>query len=107
MRGDQRVRNILIELLAAMHIGWTPDMVRTVGESCVKILSASIWYIDPCLHQFRERGIIMPSMLDHFEGFNDWKAKKEKKPQLSLEGLNLRLTSLTHLLQQHRSSFKV
>lgn len=109
LRGDQRVRNTLIELLAAMSIGWSPDMVGTVGERCVKFLSASLWYIDPCRHQFHERGIVIPSALDHFEGFNDWKAKKEKKPQLSVEGLNLHLTNLTHLLQQswlHRSSFK-
>ncbi len=50
LRGDQRLRNSLIEVLAAMNVGWTRDIVGTAGEKCIKVLSASLWYIDPCRH---------------------------------------------------------
>ena len=32
LHGDQRLRYALIEVLAAMNIGWTSDIVSTVGE---------------------------------------------------------------------------
>ena len=31
-RSDQRLRNDLFGTLAAMNIGWSPDLVTTVGE---------------------------------------------------------------------------
>ena len=56
--------------------------------------------IDPCHKQFHDWSISLPPLLDQFEGYNDWKAKKIKKPQLSVEGLNLRLEQLSFLLNQ-------
>ena len=70
--GDQN----FIDLLGVMNIGWTPDLVGTAGEKCVKIIVSAMWYIDPCRKQFVERGIHLPSVLDQFQGYNDWKTKK-------------------------------
>lgn len=100
LRGDQRMFNDVVDLLGAMNIGWTPDVVGSVGENCIKVLVSSLWYIDPCRKQFVERSIHLPPVLDPFEGYNDWKAKKEKKPQLSYDGLSLHLDHLTRLLNQ-------
>ena len=91
LRGDKRMLNDVFDLLGAMNIGWTPDLVSSVGEKCIKVLVGSLWYIDPCRRQFVERSIHLPSVLDPFEGYNDWKGKKEKKPQLSYGGLTLHL----------------
>ena len=99
-RSDQRLRNDLLGMLAAMNVGWSPDLVTTVGERCVKVLTSALWYIDPCHKQFHDRSISLPPIVDRFEGYNDWKAKKIKKPQLSMEGLNLHLEQLTSLLNQ-------
>ena len=97
IRGDQKLYNDLLELLAAMNIGWTGDMVSTVGERCVKALASSLWYIDP---QFHERSIRIPEVFEKFQGYNNWKLKKLKKPQLTYEGLTLHLEKLSSLLQQ-------
>ena len=108
-RSDQRLRNDLFGMLAAMNVGWSPHLVTTVGERCVKVLTSALWYIDPCHKQFHDRSISLPPIVDRFEGCNDWKAKKIKKPQLSMEGLNLHLEQLTSLLNQpwlFSSSFK-
>ena len=47
---DQRLRNDL----AAMNIGWSPDLVTTVSERCVKVFTFALWYIDPCHKQFHD-----------------------------------------------------
>ncbi len=83
-------------------MGWTPDLVSTVGENCVKVLVSALWYIDLCRKQFVEHNIHFPPVLEPFEGYNDWRAKKEK-PQLSYDGLTLHLDHLTRLL---KPSFK-
>lgn len=87
--------NDVVDMLGAMNIGWTPDIVGSVGENCIKVLVSSLWYIDPCRKQFVERSIHLPPVLDPFEGYNNWKAKKEKKPQLLCDGLSLHLDHLT------------
>ena len=100
LRGDQRMYNDFIDLLGAMNIGWTPDLVGSVGEKCIEVAVSALWYIDPCRKQFVERSIYFPTVLDQFQGYNDWKAKKQKKTQLSIEGLNLHLDHLTQILNQ-------
>ena len=87
-------------MLGAMNMVWTPDIVGSVGENCIKVLVSSLWYTDLCCMQFVERRIHLSPLLDPFEGYNDWKAKKEKKPQLSYDTcrLSLHLDHLTQLL---------
>ena len=92
--------NDFIDLLGAMNIGWTPDLVNSVGEKCVKVIVSALWYTDPCRKQFIKRSIHLPTALDQFQGYNDWKAKKQKKPQLSFDGLNLHLDHLSQLINQ-------
>ena len=74
--------------------------MSTVGERCVKALASSLWYIDPCHKQFHERSIRIPEVFEKFQGYNNWKLKKLKKPQLTYEGLTLHLEKLSSLLQQ-------
>ena len=92
--------NDFIDLLGAMNIGWTPDLVSSVGEKCVKVIVSALWYIDTCRKQFVERSIHLPTVLDRFQGYIDWKAKKQKKPQLSFDGFNLHLDHLSQLINQ-------
>ena len=62
LRGDQKMFNDFIDLLGAMNIGWTPDLVGTAGEKCVKIIVSALWYIDPYWKQFAEPGIHLLSV---------------------------------------------
>ena len=95
LQGDQKMFNDFIDLLGAMNIGWTPDIVSSVGEKCVKVIVSALWYIDPCRKQFIERGIHLPVVLDQFQGYTDWKDKEQKKSQLPFDGLNLHLDHVT------------
>ena len=89
---------LLICLVRWISVGHLILWVLLVISKCVKIIVSALWYIDPCRKQFIERGIHLPSVLDQFQGYNDWKTKK--KPQLSFDLLNLHLDHLTQLLNQ-------
>ena len=100
LRGDQRVRNDLLKVLGELKIGWPPDIVNSAGEEFVRKLSATLWYLD-CHHaNFKNQGIKIPTLFLRFEGYNDYIAKKQKKPRLSKEGLNEHLRNLSALLCQ-------
>ena len=60
--------DVVVDMLAAMNIAWTPDLVSSVGENCIKVLVSSLWYIDPCHKQFVERSIHLLSVLDQLGG---------------------------------------
>ena len=51
LQGDQRMYNDFIDLLGAMNIGWTPDLVSSVGEKCIKVAVSALWYIDLCMSE--------------------------------------------------------
>ena len=100
LRGDQQVRNKLLDILEEMSIGWSPCIVQSVGEKFVRVLSATLWYLDPHHGNFFGQGIRIPKMFSSFQNFNDYKAKKTKKPRLTKEGLNEHIQSLSAFLCQ-------
>jgi len=56
-RGDQKVRNLVIDLLEEVKVGWTPDSVDMIGEKFVRQMSNTLWYLDPHHEKFLARSI--------------------------------------------------
>ena len=81
--GHQRLCNDLIDVLAAINISWSPDLIESVSEKCIKVLVSSLWYIDAYHKQFYERSIHLPSVIDKLERYN-WRAKRRKSLSLHL-----------------------
>ena len=108
-RADQRMFNDIIDFLASWNIGWSPDTVETVGKKCVKVLCGALWYLDPHHNRFRDRSLALPARFEKFQGYNDWKKKKEKCPQLSQAELDRHVQAVSALLSQpwsHKACFK-
>ena len=108
-RADQRMYNDIIDLLVSWNIGWMPDTVETVGKNCVKVLSKALWYLDPHHGQFRDRSLALPACFEKFQGYNDWKRKKERCPQLCQAELDRHIQALSTVLSQpwsHKPNFK-
>lgn len=96
LRGDQRVQNEVLKLLGELKVGWSPDIVGSAGEDLVRKLSTTLWYLD-CHHQdFKNQGTTIPTIFSRFQGYNDYVAKKHKKPRLSRECLNELPCSVNH-----------
>ncbi len=95
LRADQQVQNELLNLLAEMSVGWSPSVVQSIGDRFIRILSATLWYLDSHHDSFLGQGIPIPKM---FSKFQNYKAKKMKKPRLTKEGLNEHIQSLSAIL---------
>ena len=63
LRGDQIVRNKLLDLLEEMKVGWALDVVDTIGERFVKQLTSTLWYLDGHHQKFLSRSIHLPEKL--------------------------------------------
>ena len=100
LRGDQLLRNDLIDVLDALKVGWSPDTVKTVGELCVKCLTAALWLLHPHYHSFQNRSIVIPEPFASFRGYNDWQRKKQKKPRLTQKDLQESISQLSDMLMQ-------
>ena len=100
LHGDQKVRNLVIDMLEEVKAGWAPDSVDTIGENFVRQLSNTLWYLDPHHEKFLSRSIHLPSELDKFQGFNDWRRKKIKQPTLSSADLDCHIQDLSGILSQ-------
>ena len=92
--------NDIIDLLASWNIGWSPDTVDTIGKRCVKVLCGALWYLDPHHGHFGDRSLVLPACFEKFQGYNDWKKKKEKRPQLSQAELDRHIQALSSILSQ-------
>ena len=99
LRADQKLYNDLIDCIESTEARW-PHQSLCTGQSFSKALSAALWYVDPHHHTLRERGITLPGMFLKFNGYNDYKRKKEKKPKLSQLGLNHHVQQLSDFLSQ-------
>ena len=99
LRADQRLYNDVIHCFANMEVGWAPDSLPT-AQSFTKALSNALWYLDPHHDTLYERGIKLPVPFDKFQGYNDYKRKKESKPRLSQEGLSRHVQALSEFLSQ-------
>ena len=100
LRGDQLVRNKLLDLLEEMKVGWTPDVVDTIGERFLKQLTSTLWYLDSHHQKFSSRSIYLPKEFSGFQGFNDWKRKKIKQPVLTSPELECHIQALSRILSQ-------
>ena len=103
------LRNDVIDLLASMNVGWSPDMVGVVGERCVKAMVTALWYLDPHHDRFRDRSLAIPPCFMKFKGYNDWRKKKEKRLQLSQCELDKHVQTLSSILSQpwcYKAQFK-
>jgi len=97
LRGYQKVRNLVIDMLEEVKAGWASDSVDIIGEKFVRQQSNTLWYLDPHHEKF-SLSIHLPSELHKFQGFNDWKQKKMKQPTLSAD-LDCHIQGLSGIYQ--------
>ena len=85
--GGMFAYNDLLEYLGHLKVGWSRDCMETIGKRFVSSLQDTLWYLDGQHSKFAERGLVLPIRLSRFVGYNDWRAKKAKQPQLSQDNL--------------------
>ena len=97
LRGDQTLRNAVVDMLIETRVGWAPDSLQSIGEKFVK-------YHHCCLvvpwspPQLASRGIRLPKEVGALQGYNDWRKKKVKKPRIRSSGLDGHIQSPSQTL---------
>ena len=79
------------DVIVLCHLHW---------ESLVRMLTHALWYINPHYDKFAARSIQLPPNICTLHGYNDYKRKKEKVPQLSTVQLDKHVQELSALLMQ-------
>lgn len=98
LRATDRLFNDLIDYLCSLGVGWSKDCVDTMGKRFVLSLRDALWYLDSHHDKFADRGVHFPDRLSHFTGYNDWRSKKVKQPQISRDGLTHHIDVLSDTL---------
>ena len=97
LRAAQRLHNDVIDLLLSTNVRWSPGIVDTIGQQCIKVIVAALWYLDP--HHDRFEIIHWPFQLV----LPTWKGTMigdEKCPQLCQPDLDKHVQTLSSLLSQ-------
>ena len=81
------------------NVGWTLDS-QEVGAAFTHKLTQCLWYLDPHHQKFVNRGIALPVRFNSFQGYNDYKRKKEREPRLSAQELDHHIDVLSGVLMQ-------
>ena len=96
---------ILAGQFGTMGVGWRPCSKGT-GTNFVSKLANTLWYLDPHHDKVSKRGIHLPERFLRYNGYNDFKRKKEKEPRLSNEGIKQHIEQLNSMLMQPWMSSK-
>jgi len=86
-------------LFETMNVGWTADS-QDIGKSCTHKLAQCLWYLDSHHQKFADRGMKLPMKFSSFQGYNNYKRKKERKPRLSAKELNHHVELLSDIVMQ-------
>ena len=75
----QKLRNDFIAFLASKDLKWRADEVDSNGESFVKAVVDTLWYIDGQHHVFEERSCSIPNVFKSSTGYNKPEISKHRK----------------------------
>ena len=42
LRGDQKLRNAVVDILIQLKVGWAPDRLQSIGETFVSTITAAL-----------------------------------------------------------------
>ena len=84
-----------------MGVGWRPCSKDT-GAKFVNKLAHTLWCLDPHHDKFSKRGIHLPDRFSVYQGYNDFKKRKEKEPRLSCEDLQQLAYAALDVMQEVR-----
>ena len=94
-------------VLNDMKVGWRRDSVESTGVTFIRKLTRVLWYLDTHHAKFSTRSIKLPDNFSRFQGYNDFRRKREKEPHLSVPELEEHIKSLSESLMQPWFASKV
>ena len=90
--------NQLLKDLEAYSIGFSIDLVQSIGKTVVDNLSDTLWYLDSHHEIFKDRHLVIPIPFTKYQGFNDYRKNHKSKPHIQPAELNTHIGSLVSIL---------
>ena len=90
--------NQLLQDLEAYSIGFSIDLVQSIGKTVVDNLSDTLWHLDSHLEKSNDRHLVIPISFTKYQGFNDYRKSHKSKPHIQAAQLNTHIGSLVSIL---------
>ena len=71
LKGNEVLFNDEVGYLGLLGVGWSRDIVDSIGKRFVTSLCDALWYRDAHHDKLADRGIYFPKRLSHFKYYND------------------------------------
>lgn len=84
------LKNDILKWLEKNELGWSPDECKSQGEAFLVALGDTLWELNGHAKTLEDRGCPIPTMFEHFQGYN--KPEKSKHRKRSLENLQYHKT---------------
>lgn len=94
------LRNDILKWLGNNELGWSLDDCNYQGEAFVTSLGDTLWELDGHYNSLKDRGYPIPTLFEHFQGYNKPEISKHRKRTLQnldcnkLQALSQRLFQL-------------
>ena len=75
----QKLYNDVIEFFKELQLKWKPSDVAGIGNSFLKVLVDTLWFLDGHHDVLCKRGNKIPESLKHFTGYNTPEVSKHQK----------------------------
>jgi hypothetical protein len=99
--------NEIIILFGKKKVGWTGGLHLSVGEKCIERLTKLLWYIDPHLKKFSNRGYHLPDLFMELSTYKQnqcynqyYSVTHHKREEIAYEKLDMLVSSLELSLAQ-------
>ena len=74
-----KLKNDIIDWLQTNKLGWEPSYSQQLGAAFVNALANTLWMIDGNHRTLADRGCQVPTMFEHFQGYNKPELRKKRK----------------------------
>ena len=93
-----KVHNQLQQDLEAYSIGFSIDLVQSIGNTVVDNFSDTLWYLDSHHEKCRDQHLVIPISFTKYQGFNDYRKNHKSKQHIQAVKLHTHIGSLVSIL---------
>ena len=73
-----KLKNDIIDWLQTNKLGWEPSYAQQLGVAFINTLANTLWMIDGNHQTLADRSCQIPTIFDHFQGYNRPELRKKK-----------------------------
>lgn len=97
-RNDYKIYNDVLDIMDKQGLGFSLEVVQSMGEKIVKTLAAAIFHMESHFDKMSSRSIHIPDLFKQFNNYVDHKANHKAQPRIDASLLKTHVDALSELL---------